>query len=132
MNRLENYRDMKIGNVYMIGEDDEDEQNKMKLIEETDEGYYIFQNIENGKTEKIPDYILNETNIYDITKLYRGVELTNKRFGKDIASNVSEYLGINPSEMRKFGGRMRGRMTKRNRNRNRKKKRTRYRSRRYY
>jgi hypothetical protein len=116
----------------MIGEDDEDEQNKMKLIEETDEGYYIFQNIENGKTEKIPDYILNETNIYDITKIYRGVELTNKRFGKDIASNVSEYLGINPSEMRKIGERMGGRMTKRNRNRNRKKKRTRYRSRRYY
>jgi len=130
MNRLENYQDMKIGNVYMIGEDDEDEQNKMKLLEETDEGYYIFQNIENGKTEKIPDYILNETNIYDITKLYRGVELTNKRFGKDIASNVSEYLGINPSEMRKIGGRMGGRMTKRNRKR--KKKRTRYRSRRYY
>lgn len=129
MKRLENYQNMKIGNVYMIGEDDEDEQNKMKLIEETDEGYYIFQNIENGKTEKIPDYILNETNIYDITNLYRGVELTNKRFGKDIASNVSEYLGINPSEMRKIGGKRMGkRITKRKRKRS---KKTRYRSRRY-
>lgn len=116
------YRDMLIGNIYMLGEQDEDEENKYKLLSEDDE-YYTFKNIENGKIERFPSYILNETNIYDITKNYRGIKLTKQRFGKDVASNVSEFLGINPKQMYKRGGTKRKRKRKRNNN---KKSRRRY------
>ena len=105
MNKID-YRDMINGNIYAIGDLDDEDTSKYKLLSEDDD-YFLFENVENGKTEKIPSYILNETNIYDITKLYKGIKLTNQRFNKDIASNVSEYLGINPKQLRKNGGRKR-------------------------
>ena len=111
--------ELKKDNIYAIGDIfDEDYDTLYKFIEETEDDMYNktyhFLNMNTGQVENIQGYILNDAGVYDITEPYnsilnrRKLEITRQKFGKDIASNIGEHLGVSIDDIREMyrrGGR---------------------------
>lgn len=97
--------------IYVIGDIfDEDNDTLYKFINVTEDDMYnqtyVFQNINTGTNENIPGYELNDSSVYDVTEPYnmilnkRKLEIAKQKFGKDIASNIGEHLGVSMDDIR--------------------------------
>lgn len=103
--------DLTTDNIYVIGDIfDEDNDTLYKFIDVSEDDMfnqnYMFLNINTGTNENIPGYELNDSRVYDVTEPYnmilnrRKMEIAKQKFGKDIASNIGEHLGVSMDDIR--------------------------------
>jgi hypothetical protein len=103
--------DLTTDNIYVIGDIfDEDNNTLYKFIDVSEDDMfnqnYMFLNINTGINENIPGYELNDSSVYDVTEPYnmilnrRKLEIAKQKFGKDIASNIGEHLGVSMDDIR--------------------------------
>jgi hypothetical protein len=103
--------EVKKGDVYILGDIYDEENDKIyKFVEENEDDMnnkkYKFIDVNNGEEYFLEGYILRDTSIYDVTKAYNKIqnlkklEMSKEKYGKDIASNIGEYLGVDINDIR--------------------------------
>ncbi len=93
------------GNIYIIGDWDDDNNNDLFRfigIEERDyQPLYRFENIRTNNSEVLNQFEINDTEFYDVTMYYniQNMKKIKHKTNKDIASVVGEYLGVNKQDI---------------------------------
>jgi len=102
MTTLDSYLDLKINNLYLIG-DDINEVLKLIKINYIDpvNNIYIFRNVKNKQNIVFQEYQLKDTTIIDVTNT-TNIKIFSNKYGKDIAINVGKFLDVPEHDLREI------------------------------